>query len=543
MVTLSLDDNLSSISSLYRGIRSDLVDISTEIQVVFNNLLRSKASDYGLTYVNSAYPGYYFSFSPRVKEEESLEEKLVRSGQLLYLIEKSDEQILIDLYNMNDLIGIKILGELEEDVSSIVKLIRDNQSILLDQGITFLSNFSEKPVPMKNGLDIFKYNCSYTKTVDGKEFIYLFELQIKSKLLSAWGDMEHRIFYKDYMGTAVRNSVQQLMNKVGSNLKSIDSLLHTIRISNSNYLLEKEFYLFMEDIQKIFTKQLKVYLKTSKNFNLNQIVTILFEFMDVRKSVEDKSLFDVNFESIVIPEITEMILQDNYKYLDLFNKLKKYSFNVRILEYIYTSSVYFKYESNKINNDILIDQQDDFKIYAQILYDFLEEYKIIVLKKYSDFSIDELYEEESYLNDIFNFIFANSKSEDVLLLSNKYKLVLDFYSNFKATYNTEFEDVFEESMMVPGIEQGTVDISHRENYYLITKLFALYVFERETDFSHYLSEDLANFFRDENEQILDFMKLVHDNIKTDNSIKPDSKLEEEVIKFTNQNSLLGSVDV
>ncbi|RHB45761.1 hypothetical protein, partial [Exiguobacterium sp. AM39-5BH] len=167
MVTLSLDDNLSSISSLYRGIRSDLVDISTEIQVVFNNLLRSKASDYGLTYVNSAYPGYYFSFSPRVKEEESLEEKLVRSGQLLYLIEKSDEQILIDLYNMNDLIGIKILGELEEDVSSIVKLIRDNQSILLDQGITFLSNFSEKPVPMKNGLDIFKYNCSYTKTVDG----------------------------------------------------------------------------------------------------------------------------------------------------------------------------------------------------------------------------------------------------------------------------------------------------------------------------------------------------------------------------------------
>ncbi|RHB46853.1 hypothetical protein DW881_13530 [Exiguobacterium sp. AM39-5BH] len=174
---------------------------------------------------------------------------------------------------------------------------------------------------------------------------------------------------------------------------------------------------------------------------------------------------------------------------------------------------------------------------------FLRNIKIIVLKKYSDFSIDELYEEESYLNDIFNFIFANSKSEDVLLLSNKYKLVLDFYSNFKATYNTEFEDVFEESMMVPGIEQGTVDISHRENYYLITKLFALYVFERETDFSHYLSEDLANFFRDENEQILDFMKLVHDNIKTDNSIKPDSKLEEEVIKFTNQNSLLGSVDV
>ncbi|MFA1643619.1 hypothetical protein AB5N96_12210 [Chryseomicrobium imtechense] len=530
MSSINLDEQLAEICTIYQSFKDDLISTSIKIENIFTELLRKNAPDYNLNYINSAYPGYYFSFSPRIKTEESLEEKMVRSGQLLKLIEQDEEEVEKSLKSMNDLIGIKILGEVEQDVLSIFKILRDNQSELKKSGINFLTSFSGQPTTMKNDLEIYKFNCEYVCEDNDVPTKYLFELQIKSKLLSAWGDMEHRIFYKDYVGTAVRNSVQQLMNKVGHNLKSIDELLYTIRVSNSNYLKERDFYLFVEDVQMLFTDELKKYLNTTKNFDLHKIIALLFEFKNI-----DREKKEIDFSSFSIPTIDESMLDDRYKHLKIFEVLKKYSFNIRILEYIYTAYTYSDYPEELIEvTDILTAGDERDKCHAYDLYKYLEYYKEIIVRRFSDLSIDEPDLGENYLDEVLNFIFTNATSEDVLLLSGKYKLILDFYSNFKTVYDNEFEEDFEEDMKVPGMEQNELPDNHRNYYFLLTKFFSLYIFESVTNFSPYLVSEEESFFLDYKDEIINFMKKVNVNIQKSDEVY------EQVVQFTNSNSLLGS---
>lgn len=531
----TLDDHLFSVSSLYESIRSDLVSKSKDIGKIFNLLLRSEASAYSLTYVNSAYPGYYFSFSNRVKTVESLEEKLVRSGQILHMIDKKEEDLIKDFSDMDDLIGIKILGEVEQDVKSIFKCLRENKTFLESKGIFLLSDLTEQPDTMKNGLEIFKINCEYKFKEGSLSRSYLFELQIKSKLLSAWGDMEHRIFYKDYLGSAVRNSVKELMNKVGFNLKSIDDLLYSIRISNSNYLLEKDFYLFMEDVQYLFIEELKKYLKIQQNFDLHKPTALLFEFNNI-----DKTKKDINFDNLSIPLIDESILNDEYIYLKVFENLKKYSFNIRILEFLYTAYVFDKYQQDSplIKHNILINNSLNEKvIHASILFDFVEEYKRIIFDKFLDVSVDDQDEDQEYLNNLIHKVFEKASSEKVLMLSEHYSYIFDFYKIFKNKYYENVKEKPTRKVNIPGIEQFDIPQNHQINYYLIIDYFAFFVFQNPEERKNFLDEldpDIVEFLKNEFMGVSEVMSGIRDDVSQ------NEKLHELVVQFINLNSLSGS---
>lgn len=520
MSVLSLDDELRTMSSLYSSYRIELLDISDEITAIFTDFLKKYAFDFDLTYQNSAYPGFYFTFSPRVKSVESFSEKLVRSSEVLSLLNQSEEHKLAFLHSADDLLGLKILGELEADVISIFSLISSREKYLNDKGISFHSSFALQPVSMKNGLEIFKLNCTYNN--GQKDFP--FELQIKSKLLSAWGDMEHSIFYKDYSGTAIRTSIQRVMNDVGKSLHSLDALLFSIRGSNKDYLNQRDYLQFLERIQNCFSEEVQKYMGTKQNFDLNKIVSLLYNFDNIDKKKESFS-----FDSLIIPELTISDTSNEEQKLRIFLELKKFSIPIRILEFIYTVYMDNMYED---------DESKRSKIHVSNLTVFLEEYKKVIIRTKSNVKFLEELINNNRLNEVFDFIFINSKNEDVLFLSNNYKHILQFFSYIDSQFSEEVGDIedFNEDFLVPGLDAP----KRQDNsvYYNLVKLLSLYVFEKKSmnDSEDLFTKEEFNELKEKHKEVAKLFEFFLEEV----GINTENEYEQIIIQFANLNSWVGS---
>lgn len=259
-----------------KNFQDELATVAKEIVKNIEELLHTKATDFGLVSTNSVRKDYYFNVVSRVKKPDSLKEKLVRKNLGLYLIEElklvdpsdieiNNDIILAYLRRFEDIIGIKIITELLADTENVYNLLSDNKTLLDDKQIDF-KDFSPQPRPMQNGFKIYNIKAKYK----GK---YCFELQIKSKISSAWGDMDHTLFYKDYTITPIKDSNQIAMNNIGELLNKLESFLLDIRNTNINYKERSEYlYLiskFDNEISSLIKKELGIY------YNLNKIADIL----------------------------------------------------------------------------------------------------------------------------------------------------------------------------------------------------------------------------------------------------------------------------
>lgn len=531
MSSLQLDEELDSISALYDHHRVSFTEITLEIVSIFKELLESKSEEFKLTYNNSAYPGYYFSFSSRVKTVKSFKEKLVRSNDVLKFMDLTlDEDKEKLLKSLDDLIGIKILGELEEDVTSICSLISSNLNWLSSKGIQIDTDMDSLPVQMKNGIDIFKMSCSFKK--DDQTF--LFELQVKSKLLSAWGDMEHSIFYKDYSGSAIKSSIQKVMNDVGRNLLSLDALLYSIRSSNKDYLKQRESILFLEHVQKLFMTPIKKYMNTTQNFDLNKIVGLLYRFDSIDKK---KETFE--FPESVLTHVESKDLGPNEKSLNIFINLKRTSISIRILEYIYTS--YFV--NSESYSEKVTDDQNYLELQKNVLNRFLDEYKKIVINEKSNFeNVDAMYNNDK-INELFDFIFINGNNDEILFLSNKYIYIFAFFMYI----STEYADFAEDNNLGPqfkadGMEMLNDTSEGSEFYYTLVKMFALYVFsEGSKDIKPFLTKEECDELNENHDNIKNISKKILSE-KIDDKKHDLNSIEYKklITKFVNSNFPIGS---
>ena len=140
---------------------------------------------------------YFLNSNYRIKSDNSIKEKLLRQNYFNTL--NHPRQVLNKL---NDIVGIRIECRFNSDEKIIFNKIKNEFAIQVDDiyyrtknNNCILLNIKDKqPQYQKNGFEIYKIDGKY---IDGDEEL-LFELQIKSMVNVFWGEIDHRILYKNF---------------------------------------------------------------------------------------------------------------------------------------------------------------------------------------------------------------------------------------------------------------------------------------------------------------------------------------------------------
>ena len=156
----------------------------------------SKLLQMEFTEIMNLHTMEYLNITTRVKGRDSLKEKILRQG---YYKKYNDPIRLI--YQLSDLIGVRIECRFEQDERAIYKVLKKHFNVRNDDGYYYnemnpnvkLSLDGRQPQKQKNGFKIFRIDGIVTDTNNELPF----ELQIKSLVNSFWGEIEHKIIYKN----------------------------------------------------------------------------------------------------------------------------------------------------------------------------------------------------------------------------------------------------------------------------------------------------------------------------------------------------------
>lgn len=305
-------------------VETELKNICEEIKNKLKIILEKYSYEHGLILENSVYKDLYlFDISERVKNSESLKHKLISKNLITSIDIKDKESIKKSIIEVDDIIGIKILTNLTKDRKSILNLIKAKHDELKNNGIYLSENdIDNMPEKMQNGRDIYK--------VKGKYNEYRFELQIKSKIDSAWGDLEHNLFYKDYEFNYIKDNNKKIMNNVGDLLEQVENLLLTVRESKSRFHEDYDFMEVKKSISDKYSKYIEDKFKTKSIFDMH-LYRICNIYIDMKK-LENNILGVGSFKEIREIELIEKHEESNL--LKNFNKIKLDNIHLAMVETI-----------------------------------------------------------------------------------------------------------------------------------------------------------------------------------------------------------------
>lgn len=328
------------------------------ISNILKILLNDNAEDQGLIAHNSVRDIKYFTLVHRIKEPDSLREKFFRSNLLQVNfkefkfkngveVKRARNNVKAAFQKCEDIVGIKILTDLNEDCKKVLTILKSNEHFLNTQHITLDKNdLSAQPTTMKNGLEIYKIKGKYNEDCS-------FELQIKSKILSAWGDMEHAIFYKDYFISPVRESTKATMNHIGKLLFQIDDILISVRNANKDFQSNADVIAFLSWFDFNYSK--KIYDLLGKvGFKIDLISEALYYI----KGDKNPPVRKLNFDHFTSK--AKSILLKNYI------KIRNSSYDLKIFESIVLSWFWTPSQIKSRSIDYILDHYLN-KIYTYLV--------------------------------------------------------------------------------------------------------------------------------------------------------------------------------
>jgi len=210
---LELFDFIDTTLKLIEKKSDELNRVAGELEKFFNDSLFIK--------------DHFLNVNYRIKSAESLKEKILRHN---FYLKYETPQLLVD--NLSDLIGFRIECRFIEDETKIYHDIVRLFSIQEENGYysnplnESISLYLEEKQPQiqKNGFEIFKIDGKYSK--DGVSVN--FELQIKSMVNVFWGDIDHRVLYKNFNYMLTEDFFRDIMGSIKDNLTMIDRQLMLI---------------------------------------------------------------------------------------------------------------------------------------------------------------------------------------------------------------------------------------------------------------------------------------------------------------------------
>ncbi|WP_099203353.1 GTP pyrophosphokinase [Miniphocaeibacter massiliensis] len=238
----------------------------------------------------------FLNINYRIKSDSSLKEKMLRQN---YFVKCSKpEDVLVEF---NDIVGVRIECRFIDDERIIFENIKREFSVGGSSGFfkteyndnIYLNLYQNQPQLQKNGFEIYKIDGKY---IEGDREL-LFELQIKSMVNVFWGEIDHRILYKNFNYMITEDFIRDIMYSIKSNLEMVDNQLRTIyqRLKN------------IEDLDRNSTKtQLKsilsklvhdIYILKLKNetgllIDLRLISNLAVDFLFVEYGIIDDTVID-----------------------------------------------------------------------------------------------------------------------------------------------------------------------------------------------------------------------------------------------------------
>ena len=316
----------------------------------------------------------------RVKSCESLREKIIRNR--FYLKYKTSEEILA---NLSDLIGVSIECRFIEEEYKVLKKLRDHFNQLdPDSGYYFneentsmyLDVASRQPQVQKNGFSIYRLDGFVIK--DNQKIN--FELQIKALVHAFWGDIEHKLVYKNTNYFVYDEFMRDILSSIKANLTIIDRQLcivyNQMQISNVNDISINE-----SSFEKIITKAINDLFAMKMNesigftINLKSTSALLGHYIfikDLRFSQGENDRISSLFKTFKKLNNTQMdfenaiILEGNFKNDDIFIQILG-DHLVSIINDDYDWYVFFKmlFFIEPGNN------KDDFSLFLKVIKNYL----------------------------------------------------------------------------------------------------------------------------------------------------------------------------
>ena len=162
---------------------------------------------------------------------------------------------------------VRIECRFEQDERAIYKMLKKHFNIRNEEGYYYnemnpnvkLSLDGRQPQKQKNGFKIFRIDGIVTDTNTDLPF----ELQIKSLVNSFWGEIEHKIIYKNYNYLLVDDLLIEMMHSIKNNLALLDKQLLTIYRNVEQRQTDEDYQRkTLEDVMAkmcndVFAKQLK----------------------------------------------------------------------------------------------------------------------------------------------------------------------------------------------------------------------------------------------------------------------------------------------
>lgn len=367
-----------------------------KLKELFTQLLNDKASEFSLLASNSVYRSKYYQVKERIKKGDSFYEKLIRKNLGLEIVGKFEllssvstledkkSQVVNEIQKIDDLIGLRIVTELKEDCKNVYKLLLNSAEFFQANSIKFY-DLDDQPQQMQNGLGIYRIKGVF-------QSLFSFELQIKSKIDEAWGDMDHSLFYKDYSISPIKDTVQVTMNNVGILLDKIERLLYDLRESGANYSENAEHLKFQENLEaevsETFLQEFKVPIKLKE-------ISIYLKFFKDKAGIGDEKLGKINFEHLNWSINDEFCLN--------FIRIRNKDHRLIVIETLYLNWKRLfnpKFELNAEN-------------YPEVLREFLSYYNIFISS--------QIGVETQLINDSFTAILPYVTSPDLFMSIKRIK--------------------------------------------------------------------------------------------------------------------------
>lgn len=377
----------------------------------------------------------------RVKSKESLREKIIRNR---FYVENEDAQGILD--HLSDLIGFIIECRFIEDEYKVLNKLRETLTIRNDDGFYYneqnpnfyLDCSSQQPQIQKNGFAIYRIDGYYLKNGEKVNV----ELQIKALVHSFWGEIEHKLVYKNTNYYVYNDFMKDLLASIKASLTITDRQLNIIynqmqqTSMNDASITESSFE---KQISKAINDLFAMKMNESIGFTLNlkSVSTILGHYIFIK---------DIRFDG-----------GNNDRISSLFRTFKK------------LNSIQMDFE-----NEIIM--EDEF--YSKDLFiHILGNYLISVINKDYDWFV------------FFNMLFAiepGNNYEDFSLFLNVIKnyLVDNYWLNtsFIRLPMDQSDLLHEELSRILAnslCEIGTIDIIHDDKMIAINKAFVQFVEELE----------------------------------------------------------------
>lgn len=418
---LELFKYIDDVLDLFEYHRQELVSINKEVRNYFSDVLKDDERALNL--------------STRIKTPQSLREKLIRRNYYIKYPTPFE-----GFKKVPDLIGLRIECRFIKDEKEIYQKIIDEFRIYCGKGY-YASNINKnirlnlediQPQVLNNGFKIYKLDGLYKNSKTS----YSFELQIKSLVNLFWGEIDHKILYKNYNYMIVEDFFRDIMHSIIDNLFMVDKQLMILydHVTNSDASgkdpAEKQLKVLLSKIiHDVFIN--KIYGELGFVFNIKISTDIIVDFIFMKLKKNKDNSYGEDFISLInrINEIStlDMNLEE---YINVDEKPKFYDSFTRNIGNLILASLNKDFEWNIFFKIITtIDKESDNQIFEDFIHFVRYQYTLLILNLFENFDLNE-----DDKRDIENFIlnlvidkFKNNTTLEFLMVKsiNKINFILE----------------------------------------------------------------------------------------------------------------------